>query len=114
MRDIFILSYFTGLEYADVKKLTKRNIVIGIDSNKWINTKRTKTNTLSNIPILPAAANVIEKYTNYPDVLHSEKLLSVLSNQRMNTYIKEIADLCSFTKNLPFHFSRHTFATTVT
>lgn len=89
----FFLSYFTGLAYADVKKLTKRNILIGIDSNKWINIKRTNTNTLSNIPILPAVANVIEKYTNYPDVLHSEKLLSLLSNQKMNAYLKEIADL---------------------
>jgi site-specific recombinase XerD len=114
VRDIFIFSCFTGLAYADVKKLTKENIVIGIDGNKWINTKRTKTNTLSNIPILPAAANVIEKYANYPDVLHSEKLLPVLSNQKMNAYLKEIADLCGFTKNLTFHLARHTFATTVT
>lgn len=114
VRDIFIFSCFTGLAYADVKKLTKDNIVIGIDGNKWINTKRTKTNTLTNIPILPAAANVIEKYANYPDVLYSEKLLPVLSNQKMNAYLKEIADLCGFTKNLTFHLARHTFATTVT
>ena len=114
VRDIFIFSCFTGLAYADVKKLTKDNIVIGIDGNKWINTKRTKTNTLSNIPILSAAANVIEKYANYPDVLHSEKLLPVLSNQKMNAYLKEISDLCGFTKNLTFHLARHTFATTVT
>lgn len=87
VKDLFIFSCFTGLAYADVKKLTKDNIVIGIDGNKWINTKRTKTNTLSNIPILPAAANVIEKYANYPDVLHSEKLLPVLSNQKMNAYL---------------------------
>jgi len=114
VRDIFIFSCYTGLAYADVKKLTKNNIVIGMDGNKWINTKRTKTNTLSNIPILPAAANVIEKYANYPDVLHSEKLLPVLSNQKMNAYLKEISDLCGFTKNLTFHLARHTFATTVT
>jgi site-specific recombinase XerD len=114
VRDIFIFSCYTGLAYADVKKLTKDNIVIGIDGNKWINTKRTKTNTLSNIPILPAAANVIEKYANYPDVLYSEKLLPVLSNQKMNAYLKEISDLCGFTKNLTFHLARHTFATTVT
>ncbi len=114
VKDIFIFSCYTGLAYADVKKLTKDNIVIGIDGNKWINTKRTKTNTLSNIPILPAAANVIEKYANYPDVLYSEKLLPVLSNQKMNAYLKEISDLCGFTKNLTFHLARHTFATTVT
>jgi site-specific recombinase XerD len=114
VRDIFIFSCFTGLAYADVKKLTKDNIVIGIDGNKWINTKRTKTNTVSNIPLLPTSMAIIEKYSNHKDVTNSNKLLPVLSNQKMNAYLKEIADLCRITKNLTFHLARHTFATTVT
>jgi site-specific recombinase XerD len=114
VRDIFIFSCFTGLAYADVKKLTKDNIVIGIDGNKWINTKRTKTNTVSNIPLLPTSMVIIEKYTNHKDVTNSNKLLPVLSNQKMNAYLKEIADICGITKNLTFHLARHTFATTVT
>jgi site-specific recombinase XerD len=114
VKDIFIFSCYTGLAYADVKKLTKDNIVIGIDGNQWINTKRTKTNTISNIPVLPEAATVIEKYANHKEVIYGNKLLPVLSNQKMNAYLKEIADLCSITKNLTFHLARHTFATTVT
>ena len=114
VKDIFLFCCFTGLAYADVKKLTKDSIVIGIDGNKWINTKRTKTNTVSNIPLLPLSTTIIEKYANHKDVLDYTKLLPVLSNQKMNAYLKEIADLCGITKNLTFHLARHTFATTVT
>ena len=114
VRDIFIFSCFTGLAYADVKKLTKDNIVIGIDGNKWINTKRTKTNTTTNIPLLPTSQYILDKYANHKMVANTDKLLPVLSNQKMNAYLKEIADLCGITKNLTFHLARHTFATTVT
>ncbi|MFD1292339.1 site-specific integrase [Lutibacter holmesii] len=114
VKDIFLFSCFTGLAYADVKKLTNNCIVIGIDGNKWINTKRTKTNTVSNIPLLPLSNTIIEKYANHKEVLDCDKLLPVLSNQKMNAYLKEIADLCGITKNLTFHLARHTFATTVT
>ncbi|WP_456461971.1 site-specific integrase [Lutibacter sp.] len=114
VRDIFIFSCFTGLAYADVKKLSRENIVLGIDGSQWVKTKRTKTNTISNIPILSTVANIIEKYANHKEVLNSKKLLPVLSNQKMNAYLKEIADLCEITKNLTFHLARHTFASTVT
>ncbi|MFZ2430542.1 MAG: site-specific integrase, partial [Lutibacter sp.] len=114
VRDIFIFCCFTGLAYSDVKKLTQNNLVMGIDGERWIKTKRTKTDTRTNIPVLPTAEAILEKYANHPQVLHSEKLLPVLSNQKMNAYLKEISDLCGFTKNLTFHLARHTFATTVT
>lgn len=114
VRDVFIFSCFTGLAYVDVRKLTQDNIVIGIDGDKWINTKRAKTDTRSNIPILPAAQAIIDKYADSPIALNEGKLLPVLSNQKTNSYLKEIADLCGITKNLTFHLARHTFATTVT
>ena len=41
-------------------------------------------------------------------------MLPILSNQRMNSYLKEIADICGIRKVLTFHIARHTFATTVT
>jgi len=41
-------------------------------------------------------------------------LLPVLSNQKMNSYLKEIADVCGIEKELTYHIARHTFATTVT
>ncbi|WP_298288524.1 site-specific integrase [uncultured Lutibacter sp.] len=114
VKDIFIFCCYTGLAYSDVKKLSKDNIVIDIDGEKWIKIKRTKTETRSNIPILPTAELIIEKYANHLDTANGNRLLPVLSNQKMNAYLKEIADLCEINKNLTFHLARHTFATTVT
>lgn len=114
VRDIFIFSCFTGLAYADVQKLTPADICTGIDGEKWIFTKRTKTDTASRIPVLPKALEIIEKYSDNPKVVSSNKILPVLSNQRMNSYLKEMADMCGFNKELTFHCARHTFATTVT
>lgn len=112
--DIFLFCTYTGLAYIDVKQLKKSDIVIGIDSEKWIKIQRKKTNTLSNIPILPVAKIIIDKYKNDPEVLNSDKLLPVLSNQKMNAYLKEIGDICGINKPLTSHLARHTFATTIT
>ena len=113
VRDIFVFCCFTGLAYADVKKLTKDDIVIGIDGEKWINTERTKTKTKSNIPILPLALMILEKYEGSNEV-NKNRVLPVLTNQKMNAYLKEIADISGIKKNLTTHLARHTFATTVT
>tara|TARA_R110002050_G_scaffold201588_1_gene336762 strand:+ start:519 stop:1763 length:1245 start_codon:yes stop_codon:yes gene_type:complete len=114
VRDIFIFSCFTGLAYIDVKKLTKSHINIGIDGGKWIFTHRQKTESASKIPLLPVAEMIIEKYAEHPQCINKEKLLPILSNQKMNAYLKEIADVCKIEKELTFHIARHTFATTVT
>ncbi|MEO2062275.1 MAG: site-specific integrase [Christiangramia sp.] len=112
VKDIFLFSCFTGLAYADVKKLSENNLVIGIDGNKWIKVNRTKTDSRTNIPLLPTALEIIKKYSDRPDA--STKLLPILTNQKMNAYLKEIGDLCKIRKNLTFHLARHTFATTIT
>lgn len=114
VKDIFLFSCFTGLAYIDVKKLTKNNITIGIDGEKWIYTNRQKTDTRSNIPLLPMAEEIIAKYKQHPQCLNERNLLPMLSNQKMNSYLKEMADVCGFNKELTFHIARHTFATTVT
>lgn len=114
VKDIFLFSCFTGLAYADVKKLSRKNIGIGVDGNRWIFINRTKTDTRSNIPLLPIAIAILEKYEDHPQVVNQEKLLPILSNQKMNSYLKEIADACGINKELTFHIARHTFATTVT
>lgn len=64
--------------------------------------------------MLPQAEEIIEKYKDHPSCIVKETLLPVLSNQKMNAYLKEIADLCEIKKELTFHIARHTFATTVT
>jgi site-specific recombinase XerD len=114
VRDIFVFSCFTGLAYIDVKQLTKNHISFGIDGDKWIFTTRQKTETLSKIPILPIAQQMIDKYENHPLSNNENRLLPILSNQKMNAYLKEIADVCGINKDLTFHIARHTFATTVT
>ncbi len=110
--DAFIFSCFTGLAYIDVTKLTHDDIILGIDGEQWIKVKRTKTGTVSNIPLLPAAKHIIAKY--YDEEQKGLPLLPMSSNQKTNSYLKEIADICKINKNLTFHVARHTFATTVT
>ncbi len=114
VKDIFLFSCFSGLAYADVKKLSRNDIVLGIDGDKWIKIKRSKTDTRSSIPLLPKALDILDKYDDHQDVSNMGRLLPVLSNQKMNAYLKEIAILCKIHKNLTFHLARHTFATTVT
>lgn len=114
VRDIFLFSCFTGLAYIDVKNLTKSHISFGIDGEKWIFTHRQKTESASKIPILPVTQIIIDKYENHPQCNNEDKLLPILSNQKMNAYLKEIAGVCEIEKELTFHIARHTFATTVT
>jgi site-specific recombinase XerD len=114
VRDIFIFSCFTGLAYIDVKNLTKANISMGIDGNKWIFTTRQKTDTASKIPLLPIVQEIISLYEDHPQAGVNNALLPILSNQKMNAYLKEIAGVCGINKELTFHIARHTFATTIT
>lgn len=114
VRDIFLFSCYSGLAYADVKKLRKSEIITGQDSEKWLVSKRQKTEISARIPLLPAALNLIERYQDHPQCLLDDRVLPVLSNQKMNAYLKEIADLCGISKTLTYHIARHTFATTVT
>ena len=114
VRDIFVFSCFTGLAYIDVKQLTKSHISLGIDGDKWIFTTRQKTDTASKIPLLPIAQQIVDKYENHPVCINENRLLPILTNQKMNAYLKEIADVCGINKDLTFHIARHTFATTVT
>jgi site-specific recombinase XerD len=114
VRDIFIFSCFTGLAYVDVKQLSRNHLSFGIDGDKWIFKNRQKTDTSSKIPLLPIALEIINKYENHPACANENRLLPILSNQKMNAYLKEIADVCGINKELTFHIARHTFATTIT
>lgn len=114
VRDMFIFSCYTGLAYIDIHNLTKEQISKGIDGSLWIITNRQKTGTSSNVPLLPVAEEIIKKYEIHPLVSNSGKLLPVYTNQKVNEYLKTIAENCSINKKLTFHCARHTFATTVT
>jgi integrase/recombinase XerD len=113
-RDVFVFCCYTGLSFVDMDDLRVNNLCIGIDGEYWINTKRKKTETSVNIPLLPKAYDLIEKYKNEPRVFYRQRLLPFISNQRLNKHLKDIAQLCGIKKELSFHAARHTFATTVT
>lgn len=114
VRDIFIFCCFTGLAFIDVQKLQSNKIVKGVDGEKWIQVNRQKTNTPAKIPLLPIPLMLIKKYADHPQCVVREKIFPVLSNQKMNAYLKEITDICGINKKVTFHTARHTFATTVT
>ena len=113
VRDLFIFACYTGLAFSDACELTSSNIVKGIDGEDWIIIERKKTNVQAQIPILPKAFEIIGKYKNHPKAIANGTLLPMLTNQRFNSYLKEIADICNINKNLTHHLARHTFATTV-
>ena len=113
-KDLFIFICYTGIAHGDIMLLTKNEIVLGEDQNLWVYTKRKKTSTPVKIPLLPKALSVIDKYKNTEPAKVTGKLLPRLSNQKMNSYLKELAYLCKINKNLTSHVARHTFATTVT
>lgn len=114
VKDLFIFSCYTGICYGDMMDLTENNIVTGDDKNLWIIANRNKTGTSFKVPILPKVEELIRKYKKHPRTLFNGKLLPTISNQKLNSYLKEIADFCDLKKNLTFHMARHTFATIVT
>jgi len=114
VRDLFVFSCYTGISYIDIMKLNQNCIKLGIDGNQWIMDTRNKTGTPFKIPLLPMVEKLIARYLDHPRTQINGGLMPSLSNQRLNSYLKEIADLCGITKNLTFHMARHTFATTVT
>ena len=107
VRDVFIFSCFCGLAYIDVAHLTQENIIT-LDNRPWIIINRQKTNVQSNIPLLEIPQMILDKYKGKTK---DNRLLPVLSNQKINAYLKEIADLCGIKKRLSYHLARHTFAT---
>lgn len=113
VRDFFVFSCFTGLAYVDLLNLQKRHL-ISVNNKLWIKTRRQKTKTQSNIPVLDVPMRILESYNSLETLDDKDCLLPMISNQKMNEYLKDIARDLSIHKPLSFHSARHTFATTVT
>jgi len=113
VRDIFVFCCHTGYAYKDAAMLTPEHIGTGINGKKWIYTSRQKTENVANVPLLDTALAILEKYQDHPKCVKDNKLLPMKSNQKLNSYLKEIADICEIKKPLTTHIARHTFATTV-
>jgi site-specific recombinase XerD len=114
VKDLFLFSCYTSYSPCDVAKLTRDDVVNHIDGEKWIFNDRTKTHIKSDVMLLPPALAIINKYANHPECVATNKLLPGRSNQKLNSYLKEIAEICNIKKRLYYYVSRHTFATTVT
>jgi len=113
VKDVYLFSCFTGLAFIDAKQLTYDEIEEK-EGCYWIKMKRQKTKNWCNVPLLGPAIEIMNKYKNHPQCIEKGLVLPVLTNQKMNAYLKEIADLCGINKSLSTHTARHTFATTVT
>ena len=114
VRDVFIFCCYTGFAFSDIFQFEQNAVTIGLDGEYWLSTNRQKTGTKESVPLLPVALEIIAKYKNHPYCVSENKLLPVNSNQRYNSYLKELADICNINKHLTSHIARHTFATTVT
>ena len=112
--DVFLFVCYTGLSYSDLKLLKPDSLTKGIDGKNWIIYEREKTGVRASIPLLPQAQAIIDKYKSDPECNSDNKLLPIKSNQKLNSYLLEIAELCEIDKHITMHIGRHTFATTVT
>lgn len=107
VRDMFVFCCYTGLAYAEMNNLSKEHLVTGFDGNTWIKMYRQKNNSIVSVPLLSKAKQVLDKYSN------DDKLLPIITNQKFNSYLKEIAEIVGIDKRLTHHIARKTFATTV-
>ena len=113
VRDVFIFAAFTGLAFIDVQQLAPEHIVRDNNGNLWIRKPRQKTKNMCNIPLLDIPQEILRKYADHPTCRKKGVLLPVPCNQKMNSYLKEIADICMIRKNLTTHLARHSYATSV-
>ena len=111
IRDVFAFCCFTGLAFTDAEHLRREHIRTDDNGTTWIYKPREKTAVMSRIPLLPYPMILLEKYERDAELRATGKLLPVPSNQKMNAYLKEIADICNIPKHLTTHTARHTFAT---
>lgn len=113
VRDMFLFSCFTGLAFIDVQQLAPEHIVRDNNGNLWIRKPRQKTKNMCNIPLLDIPQEILRKYADHSTCRKKGVLLPVPCNQKMNSYLKEIADICMIRKNLTTHCARHSYATSV-
>lgn len=114
VRDIFVFACYTGLAFVDVMELTPNDLVKGQDGGLWVKTCRQKTTIPVNVPVLHEPERILTKYQENIRAVANGTIFPKISNQKMNSYLKELAEICGISKVLTFHMARHTFATTVT
>jgi len=111
VRDVFVFCCLTGLSYSDIKSLSSNDVSKGIDGKMWIRKHRKKTGSLSRVSLVPYAVDLIERYKDHPEANVKGIFFPVISNQKMNIYLKSVGNLCGIDKKLTVHMARHTFGT---
>lgn len=111
VRDTFVFCCFTGLAFIDIHSLKRTDIYVDADGNEWIRKRREKTGEMSTIPLLDIPRRIMEKYSDHPKAIADDVVIPVFSNQRTNSYLKDIAAQAKIKKHLTSHIARHTFAT---
>ena len=102
VRDLFVFQCYTGMAYRDMASLTQNDIRVDENGKEWIVKERIKTGVPAFIPVLPPVKEILVKH---------QYLLPTLSNQKYNSYLKEIQEVCGITKTLHSHLARHTCGT---
>jgi len=113
VRDVFVFCAFSGLAFVDVKGLRQEHIIKDGNGRMWIRKPRQKTNNMCNIPLLQVPQMLLEKYKDDKECQLRGQLLPVPTNQKMNAYLKEVANICGINKHLSTHVARHSAATSV-
>lgn len=108
VRNLFVFCCYTGLPYYEMSTLSAKNIERGFDKKLWLVIERKKTGKSYRVPLLPKAVEIMREYLGGEGLIFPK-----LSNQKFNSYLKEIADIVGIEKNLTHHIARKTFASTV-
>jgi len=110
VKDLFIFSCFTGLAYADIKKLTRNNIQSFFDGHQWIISRRKKSDIASNVRLMEIPKRIIEKYQG---TTRNEFIFPVPTNATCNTHIGKLVEKAEIIteQKVTFHTARHTFGT---
>jgi len=111
VKDLFVFCCYTGLAFQEMANLESKHIIKGFDGNLWVEMIRQKTDKKISIPLLPKALELLEIYGE--DTTKEFENFPPISNQKFNSYLKEISVVVGIEKNLTHHIARKTFATTV-
>jgi len=112
VKDIFVFSCYTGLRFQDAQNLKTDNLT-SYNKKAFLRFAQEKIGRAIDIPLLPVAERILDKYKDEPERKILNKLLPKISNQKVNSYLKIISDLADLKKTLTHHMARHTFATTI-
>lgn len=101
VKDLFIWMCGTGQAYVDMANLTPEDVMQDDEGNRYISKNRHKTGVEYTTIVLPFASAVFDKYNG---------VLPVITNQRMNIYLKAVGGVVGLEKVLHCHMARHSFA----